>query len=743
MSRYIGVDGDVAGVVGDEGWDEFESVFTLRTLRDGVEVPEAHPLSGYLADEPVRQVREAPRDERVAVWFPSLPTDVAPESAPESEVLEALGKALTDAAPEGWAGLRVECEAVGSWMAVTASVTVQDGSVQYWSPPAMVGQWLHRLRVHDFHPGRGTWFRATFDLAPDTPLTHVLDFTTAPSELSDEDAADELRLLPRNPNAIPDWLIAAALRSSQAARAGYAETPDAGPAEFVRVFDGVGSDGRPTWYRPVLGAREREAIVEYLSDAPIVLSARGRTPDELGTDESAVPMAFHTDGRFVWPTAVAYYLHKHGVPPVQRLVEHIRAVRHLLPDRIPAIALDRASALAMGRPWDESEAETAAHAAMGAVESVIIERQISPRYYSVLEDREHAWSLFRDGDRYQVRSGPKDSVLFDDVRQAAAYLAGQLLTNAGQLKLQDGEPIPPWQSPLRVLGDDPPVESFASIAKVRVGPIEVDRYGEPDGNLVFVADTPFELRGLPPEHAERPYHRYRLSDESWGLLAVTTAAGGVGYVLPQTVEYYLGSGHFTEIPMAGHPGLPPVTDGMRAEAARNPGGWLYCADPDADPRFIEGMPLPVLLGGYKVGPDGVLTGETYINEDYRPSPRRRGYPEPHTHFEQVLGYVAAGWLPHERILAAVLESPFILESDGQGGLRVGVDANGQFLAVYSSPRFVPPTAQNVQQANGRDLARALTGITLIINPGGDFGITLPGDDLARVANQPPAGPPAQ
>jgi hypothetical protein len=368
---------------------------------------------------------------------------------------------------------------------------------------------------------------------------------------------------------------------------------------------------------------------------------------------------------------------------------------------------------------------------------VIIDKRISPRAYSVFAEREGAWCLVRDGDRYRVQwsTDRRSAVLFGDVRQAAAYLAGQLSANAADLAYELGEEIPAWQSPLVVLSDDPPVESFASVTTAMVEDIEVDRYGEPDGNLVFVAGTPFEQRGLPAEYADRPYHRYRIGSEPWRVVAVSAEAGGRGYVLPKPISEYLRSGHLTEITVSSnHPGLPPITDAMREEAARNPGGWVYCADPDADPRFIQGMPLPILLGGYKVGDDGQFTGETFVNEDYRPSPRQRGYPEPQSDFELVLGYVAAGWLPHEQILPAAMSAPFLLETDGKGGLRVGIDHSGRrFLAVYSSPGYVPGGSQSVMQTTGRDLAPALAGVTLIVNPGANFGIELPGDDLIRAA----------
>jgi hypothetical protein len=738
MSERIGIAEDTAFLATPER-AELESVYMLSTVgADGTEVADADPLADYLAPAGVTvwQVREEIRHE--AVWFPSLPTDSAPEGDPAAgDVLAAFGAALTEAAPDGWSVLRLECTALVSRMVVTTTVTMADGTVRHWSPPAMVGQWLHRLRMREYHPGRGVWFQSRFELAPGVPLSRYVDMLTPPSFEAPEDCADELRLLPRNANAIPRWLLDAAVRSKQLGRGGYAADPSPAGPELVRLFDGQAAGG-PTWYRPVLGEQEREAVLEYLRAAPLVLSSRGLTRDELAdTDEPVVGMGFHTDGRYVWPTAAAYYLAEHGVPPVLPLVEHIRAARHRLPATIPAIAMDRAAALAMGRPWDETEVDAKANQALAPVESVIIEKRISPRFYSLFAEREGAWSLVRDGDSYRVQWSldTRSAVLFGDVRQAAAYLAGQLSANAADLAYELDEEIPAWQSPLVVLSDDPPVESFASVTTTVVENIEVDRYGEPDGNLVFVAGTPFEQRGLPASYADRPYHRYRIGVEPWRVVAVVSAEGGRGYVVPKAISEYLRSGHLEEIIPSNHPGLPPITDAMRAEAARNPGGWVYCADPDADPRFIEGMPLPVLLGGYRVGEDGQFTGETYVNEEYRPSPRRRGYPEPQTEFELVLGYVAAGWLPQDRILPAVLTAPFILETDGNGGLRVGVDDRGRrFLTVYSSPGYVPPNAQSVMQTEGRELVPALAGITLIINPGGDFGIELPGDDLIRAAS---------
>lgn len=56
----------------------------------------------------MRQIREAVRDERVSVWFPSLPAEPVPEEEPDTTAeLAALTATLTTAAPGGWRRLVV------------------------------------------------------------------------------------------------------------------------------------------------------------------------------------------------------------------------------------------------------------------------------------------------------------------------------------------------------------------------------------------------------------------------------------------------------------------------------------------------------------------------------------------------------------------------------------------------------------------------------------------------------------
>ncbi|WP_053734625.1 type VII secretion system-associated protein [Nocardia sp. NRRL S-836] len=182
-----------------------------------------------------------------------------------------------------------------------------------------------------------------------------------------------------------------------------------------------------------------------------------------------------------------------------------------------------------------------------------------------------------------------------------------------------------------------------------------------------------------------------------------------------------------------HPGLPPISDGMRAEALKSPGGWLYCADPDIDPRYIEGAPLHTLLGAYEIGADGQFTGQTWVNDEYRPSPRRLGLPAPENEFEEVLNLVTAGWLPYEAILSAALESELLVPPAPDGGLAVLRDEQGNnVLAVYSSPRYLPADAGTPERWALKELLSALPGLLVLVNPGGRVGADLVGDHLVQL-----------
>ncbi|WP_020664899.1 hypothetical protein [Amycolatopsis benzoatilytica] len=120
---------------------------------------------------------------------------------------------------------------------------------------------------------------------------------------------------------------------------------DAGATAEVRtprVYDGLDEAGRPVVEREALSDEDREHVLAYLDNAPIILASRSNDTDAFDPSRTdAVPLTFRTDGSWVWPGAVAYYLREHGVSPDPELVAHIRAAGFAVPE-VSDDAQDRA-----------------------------------------------------------------------------------------------------------------------------------------------------------------------------------------------------------------------------------------------------------------------------------------------------------------------------------------------------------------------------------------------------------------
>lgn len=112
--------------------------------------------------------------------------------------------------------------------------------------------------------------------------------------------------------------------SAPAGRGAAAETPVR--MRVAQVFDGSGPNGGVLIKRPAVGDAEFEALARYLTTAPVALATARTAQDEMSPDAGmTVPRAYHTDGYWIWPAAVGYYLHHYRLPPQPELVAHIRA----------------------------------------------------------------------------------------------------------------------------------------------------------------------------------------------------------------------------------------------------------------------------------------------------------------------------------------------------------------------------------------------------------------------------------
>ncbi len=575
---------------------------------------------------------------------------------PDSDALvKQIGVALLQAAPERWAQLSVEFREVGRYYEIAAELTDPDGRIEPWSPPKEVAGQFAQLRgaMHG-EPG-GTWFNARYTI--ERPSRYNLDFDRAePSWRMPPPMQayhDELELFPRAEENVPEWLMR---RLS-----GLTPEPSARQFRIARIFDGAGPSGRPMVNRPPIEEDERDSLVSYLSSARMVLPERGFDTDHLAGDgRQAVPVAFHSDGTWVWPAAVPYYLRVYGLPPEPALVEQARSTNYLPPELDEAASAAAAANITGPSPRSEAESVPSPAAAPesasmpgsapspeprtreGSAEATLRDRfatlGIPASRYRIGDPSPQTWCMQRVGDGWQVgwfESTFTNPTYFAAERDAAAFLLGKVAlddrtprapvhsaprgvepspegpapvaplphdederavprgavdrvdapeadvarapaaeeslaarqgpdepaTNGQATSAPGGAPagnqteMPPrevwrrWAQP-----GEPPPELFQGkrLTAVPAG-IEIDRFGTPDGNLTYVAGTPYEQRSLPPEWAERDYHRYRLVQDADALTGIpvpwfSQPGGGTAYLLAEPVATLLDAGVLEELP---------------------------------------------------------------------------------------------------------------------------------------------------------------------------------------------------
>lgn len=420
----------------------------------------------------------------------SQPTPLNPVE--QDALVKQIGLALMKAAPQDWEQVRAYYRAAGRYFELSAEVTDQDGQSRAWTAPADIASLFARLRAGMYREGRGTWFNARYQL--DRPSSYNLDFDRDEPQWQNPPPlmayTDEMRFFPRTDDNVPEWL-AGRLQAPGPPRPPMPPQPPNGPGpqpgrlRTARIFDGPGPDGRPTVNRPPLDPAEVGKVLDYLEAAPVVMTAQGMDSDRLAHENpESIPFAFHTDGSWIWPAAVIFYLARYGVPPEPDLVQHIRGANFLAPEvdeptRAQAVAL-LSTMVPNGRPVPaqqppatqmmsvpeppapeptpepeplvieqhrepepepeplaveqhvEPEPEQLGGASIDLLRDLLDELNVPSSVYRIGEPSPNTWYLERVEDGWQVgwyEHGFSTPMLFDDDNDAAAFLLGKLLLN--------------------------------------------------------------------------------------------------------------------------------------------------------------------------------------------------------------------------------------------------------------------------------------------------------------------------
>ncbi len=126
---------------------------------------------------------------------------------------------------------------------------------------------------------------------------------------------------------------------------------------------------------------------------------------------------------------------------------------------------------------------------------------------------------------------------------------------------------PPNRGPeqaIQPLHGEPPLTLFRDRRTMMLQPgTEIDRYGEPHGNVLYAARTPYGQRSLPPQWANRTYFAYRVQRPVQALRGTAVPwfeqpGGGTAYVLPVSVSDLLADGTLAALTGPDAPPRPPL-----------------------------------------------------------------------------------------------------------------------------------------------------------------------------------------
>lgn len=184
------------------------------------------------------------------------------------------------------------------------------------------------------------------------------------------------------------------------------------------------------------------------------------------------------------------------------------------------------------------------------------------------------------------------------------------------------------------------------------------------------------------------------------------------------------------------PSKPPITEEMRANARANPNTWLYVFDEAFDPRGT--VPTWGIVGAYPVNAAGEVVEDFHPNNQYKPSPRALGYPEPTSELERLLQYVRARHRPSSDLPRAIVKATLWVYAvaPSQRTLTGFHDRTGRVVVpAYTAKRLAPREWPHSRPVLGRDLVPLLAGHPLAINPDGAVTAVVPAERLVEALGE--------
>ncbi|GAA2485861.1 type VII secretion system-associated protein [Streptomyces gobitricini] len=183
------------------------------------------------------------------------------------------------------------------------------------------------------------------------------------------------------------------------------------------------------------------------------------------------------------------------------------------------------------------------------------------------------------------------------------------------------------------------------------------------------------------------------------------------------------------------PEVPPVSDAVRAQAAKTPNAWVYAVDPYFEP--LGKVPPYGVVGAWRVDNQGNVTDEFRPNPNYRPSPKARGFKAPTDPLDSVIQLAASGYASDSDVQSALVDAVVyvvpgmnaMVESHAEGDDRLVVH-------IYSSPMHAPSSVPEVQRALFRALLPELPECAVLqLNPGSSVSAEVPLADIQRAPRQ--------